>query len=110
MRYLSLFLLAMLASASQADEWKVVGDAQFAPYSFVLDQGDTQPKGLDVELVQAVLDEAAVGYQLRLYPWGGSSACWIAAWCRWPSNLPELPSGTSSTNWQGRFVLAPPFL
>jgi polar amino acid transport system substrate-binding protein len=69
MRTLSLALLLILACTAQAQDWRVVGDAQFAPYSFILGPDDTQPKGLDVELVQAVLDEAAVGYQLRLYPW-----------------------------------------
>lgn len=69
MRMFSLALLLILTSVTQAQDWTVVGDAQFAPYSFILSQDDTQPKGLDVELVQAVLDEAAISYQLRLYPW-----------------------------------------
>lgn len=69
MRTFSLVLLLILTCTTQAQEWNVVGDAQFAPYSFILDQNDTQPKGIDVELVQAVLDEAGLRYQLRLYPW-----------------------------------------
>ena len=69
MRYLSLALLLILAGPTWAQDRKVVGDAQFAPYSFILDPDDSQPKGLDVELVQAVLNEAQVSYELRLYPW-----------------------------------------
>lgn len=68
MRLLSLALLLLLSPLLHADSWKVVGDEQFAPYSFVTHDSD-QPRGLDVELVEAVLREASVEYQLRLYPW-----------------------------------------
>ena len=46
----------------------MVGDEQFAPYSFVTIDDET-PRGLDVELVDAVLCEAQVPYEIRLYPW-----------------------------------------
>ncbi|UYP29567.1 transporter substrate-binding domain-containing protein [Pseudomonas sp. Z8(2022)] len=67
MRYLLLALLA-LANSLAAQPWRVVGDEQFAPYSFVTAEDDT-PRGLDVELVDAVLREAQVPYEIRLYPW-----------------------------------------
>ena len=66
-RYLVL-LLSLIASVVQAEVWRVAGDTQFAPYSFVTEDDDI-PRGLDVELVQAVLNEARVGYHIRLYPW-----------------------------------------
>lgn len=68
MRYLMLALLLALGPGAAAQTWRVVGDEQFAPYSFVQADDDT-PQGLDVELVKAVLDEAKIDYQLRLYPW-----------------------------------------
>ena len=50
MRYLILGLLLAFSPATQAETWRVTGDEQFAPYSFV--QGDDNtPRGLDVELV-----------------------------------------------------------
>jgi polar amino acid transport system substrate-binding protein len=67
MRYLLLALLALTHSLA-AQPWRVVGDEQFAPYSFVTAENDT-PRGLDVELVDAVLREAQVPYEIRLYPW-----------------------------------------
>lgn len=67
MRHLP-FLLALLSPALHAQTWHVVGDEQFAPYSFVTDANET-PQGLDVELVDAVLQEAGVTYDIRLYPW-----------------------------------------
>lgn len=67
MRIVALYLL-LLAPLLQAEEWKVVGDEQFAPYSFVT-VSDDQPRGLDVELVEAVMTEAKLPYSLRLYPW-----------------------------------------
>ncbi|CAM3723859.1 substrate-binding periplasmic protein [Ectopseudomonas alcaliphila] len=67
MRYLLLALLALTHSLA-AQPWRVVGDEQFAPYSFVTAADDT-PLGLDVELVDAVLREAQVPYEIRLYPW-----------------------------------------
>lgn len=66
MRYLLLALLALTHSLA-AQPWRVVGDEQFAPYSFVTAENDT-PRGLDVELVDAVLREAQVPYEIRLYP------------------------------------------
>ncbi|MDG1582782.1 transporter substrate-binding domain-containing protein [Pseudomonas sp. GOM6] len=68
MRVLLLALLLLVSPWLYAQPWKVVGDEQFAPYSFVTLDSD-QPRGLDVELVEAVLKEAKVDYQLRLYPW-----------------------------------------
>ncbi|MGM8060352.1 substrate-binding periplasmic protein [Vogesella indigofera] len=65
------FLFCLLLSAALpalAGGWRVVGDEQFAPYSFQYGE-DPQPRGLDVEVVQAVLREAGIEYQLRLYPW-----------------------------------------
>ncbi|HZX16718.1 MAG TPA: transporter substrate-binding domain-containing protein [Pseudomonas sp.] len=68
MRIAALCLMLLLPWAVQAEPWKVVGDEQFAPYSFVTIEDD-QPRGLDVELVEAVLQEAKIPYSLRLYPW-----------------------------------------
>ena len=68
MRYLLLCLSLVLSTTTVAETWRVIGDEQFAPYSFV--QGDDNtPRGLDVELVSAILAEAKIDYQLRLYPW-----------------------------------------
>lgn len=67
MRYLLLALLITSTSLA-AEPWRVVGDEQFAPYSFVTAEDDT-PRGLDVELVDAVLREAKVNYDIRLSPW-----------------------------------------
>lgn len=58
----------LLAAPLAAEPWQVVGDDQFAPYSFLPADDDT-PRGLDVELVEAVLREADQDYRLRLYPW-----------------------------------------
>jgi len=58
----------LLASPLAAEPWYVVGDDQFAPYSFLAADDDT-PRGLDVELVAAVMREAGQDYRLRLYPW-----------------------------------------
>ncbi|NQD94957.1 amino acid ABC transporter substrate-binding protein [Pseudomonas sp. CrR25] len=63
-----LSLTLALAAPAAAEPWRVVGDEQFAPYSFVPVTDDT-PKGLDVELIEAVLRAAGVDYELRLYPW-----------------------------------------
>ncbi|ATH80912.1 amino acid ABC transporter substrate-binding protein [Ectopseudomonas mendocina] len=68
MRHLLLALLLSTTTLAAAQPWRVVGDEQFAPYSFVTDADDT-PHGLDVELVDAVLREAGVAYEIRLYPW-----------------------------------------
>ena len=68
MRPLLLCCLLLLTPPATAEQWRVVGDEQFAPYSFVTADDDT-PRGLDVELVAAVLDEAGIPYRLRLYPW-----------------------------------------
>lgn len=67
MRTLLLCLLLATHSAVLAEEWRVVGDEQFAPYSYVTAEDD-RPRGLDVELVAAVLHEAKIPYTLRLYP------------------------------------------
>lgn len=67
MRYLLLALL-LLSTSLAAQPWRVVGDEQFAPYSFVTAEDDT-PRGLEVELVDTVLREAQVPYEIRLYPW-----------------------------------------
>jgi len=68
MRIVAMCLMLLLPLAAQAEPWKVVGDEQFAPYSFVTIEDD-QPRGLDVELVEAVMQEAKIPYSLRLYPW-----------------------------------------
>lgn len=68
MRNALLCLLLALSPLASGEPWHVVGDEQFAPYSFVAADSDT-PQGLDVELVNAVLDEAKVAHTLRLYPW-----------------------------------------
>lgn len=68
MRHLLPLLLVLLSPVLHAQTWRVVGDEQFAPYSFITGQSDT-PLGLDVELVDAVLQEAKVSYVIRLYPW-----------------------------------------
>lgn len=64
----ALCLLLLFTSAVQAEPWRVVGDEQFAPYSYVALDDDT-PLGLDVELVESVLAEVGLPYILRLYPW-----------------------------------------
>ena len=83
MRYLMFCLLLALSTATPAETWQVIGDEQFAPYSFV--QGDDNiPHGLDVELISAVLDEAGIDYHMRLLPWArvkrqlDSGACEMA--------------------------------
>jgi polar amino acid transport system substrate-binding protein len=58
----------LLSSIANAEEWLVVGDEQFAPYSFV-EADDETPRGLDVELVEAILREANIAHVIRLYPW-----------------------------------------
>jgi polar amino acid transport system substrate-binding protein len=68
MRSLSLILLLLFSPLLSAETWRVVGDEQFAPYSFVTQEDDT-PRGVDVDLVEAVMKEAGVTYSLRLYPW-----------------------------------------
>lgn len=68
MRSLPLLLLVLFSALATAETWRVVGDEQFAPYSFVTMDDDT-PRGVDVELVQAVMQAGGIGYQLRLYPW-----------------------------------------
>lgn len=68
MRSLPLLLLVLFSALVTAETWRVVGDEQFAPYSFVAMEDDT-PRGVDVELVQAVMQAGGIGYQLRLYPW-----------------------------------------
>lgn len=65
---IALLLVLLLPSLAQAETWKIIGDEQFAPYSFV-NMHDDQPRGLDVELVEAVMKEAGIPYSLRLYPW-----------------------------------------
>ncbi|AMR66084.1 substrate-binding periplasmic protein [Aquipseudomonas alcaligenes] len=68
MRSLSLILLLIFSPLLSAETWRVVGDEQFAPYSFVTMDDDT-PRGVDVELIQAIMQASAIDYQLRLYPW-----------------------------------------
>jgi len=68
MRFFLFCLLLSAALPALAGGWRVVGDEQFTPYSFQYGE-DPQPRGLDVEVVQAVLREAGIEYQLRLYPW-----------------------------------------
>lgn len=59
MRIAALCLMLLMPWAVQAEPWKVVGDEQFAPYSFVTIEDD-QSRGLDVEVVEAVLQEAKI--------------------------------------------------
>ncbi|WP_394559610.1 substrate-binding periplasmic protein [Aquipseudomonas alcaligenes] len=68
MRSLSLLLLLIFSPLLAAETWRVVGDEQFAPYSFVTQEDDT-PRGVDVEMVEAVMRQAGIAYNLRLYPW-----------------------------------------
>lgn len=68
MRSLPLLLLVLFSALATAETWRVVGDEQFAPYSFVTIDDDT-PRGVDVELIQAIMQAGAIDYQLRLYPW-----------------------------------------
>lgn len=68
MRKLLCCCLILFLPIAVAEPWRVLGDQQFAPYSFVT-ADDDRPQGLDVELVTAILKEADVEYQLRLYPW-----------------------------------------
>ncbi len=101
MRIVALCLL-LLPWALQAEDWKVVGDKQFAPYSFVTAEND-QPRGLDVELGEAVLQEAKIPYNLRLYPWervkrmiDRSEVAMAFQFAAPP------PNGCSNTSWPGR--------
>ncbi|KRW58513.1 substrate-binding periplasmic protein [Pseudomonas sp. TTU2014-080ASC] len=68
MRSAVWYLLLLMSFGISAEEWKVLGDEQFAPYSF-MSPDNLQPQGHDVELVKAVLNEAQVTYKLHLYPW-----------------------------------------
>ena len=68
MRTLLLCLLLVAHPAVLAEEWRVIADGQAAPYSYVTAEDD-RPRGLDVELVAAVMHEAQIPYRLRLYPW-----------------------------------------
>ena len=68
MRILTLVLLLVCSPLHAGETWRVVGDEQFAPYSFVTMEDDT-PHGVDVELIRAIMQAGAIDYQLRLYPW-----------------------------------------
>lgn len=68
MRVMLFSLLVGISTSTLAETWRVVGSEQFAPYSYTT-ATDSEPQGLDVDLVRAVLDEAGVEYHLRLYPW-----------------------------------------
>ncbi|WXL26779.1 transporter substrate-binding domain-containing protein [Ectopseudomonas mendocina] len=63
-----MFLLLWISFGACAEDWRILGDEKFAPYSYLGQDGRT-PQGHDVELVKAVLDEANINYQLQLYPW-----------------------------------------
>lgn len=67
-RVLSMLLFCGTAWAAQPEAWRIAGDIQFAPYSYQNEAG-AKPQGLDVEIVQAVMAEARIPYQLHLYPW-----------------------------------------
>ncbi|MCU1719414.1 substrate-binding periplasmic protein [Pseudomonas sp. 5P_3.1_Bac2] len=69
MRRLLCSILLLASTPGSAQDWLVVGAEQFAPYSF-LSAFNQQPQGLDVELINAVMAEAHINYELRLYPWG----------------------------------------
>jgi polar amino acid transport system substrate-binding protein len=69
MRSVVLFLLLLIPLQIWAEEWKIVGDAQFEPYSYFSPDNE-QPQGLDVNMIKAVMAEAKIDYKLRLYPWG----------------------------------------
>lgn len=68
MRCLLVGLLLCFSTAALAEQWRVIADEQFAPYSF-LSTGDETPMGLDVDIVSSVLSEAKVDFSVRLYPW-----------------------------------------
>ena len=68
MRILTLVLLLVCSPLHAGETWRVVGDEQFAPYSFVTMEDDT-PHGVNVELIRAIMQAGAIDYQLRLYPW-----------------------------------------
>ena len=68
MHILTLVLLLVCSPLHAGETWRVVGDEQFAPYSFVTMEDDT-PRGVDVELIRAIMQAGAIDYQLRLYPW-----------------------------------------
>lgn len=67
-RVLGMLLFCGSAWAAQPEAWRIAGDVQFAPYSYQ-GEADAKPQGLDVELVQAVMAETRIPYQLHLYPW-----------------------------------------
>ena len=68
MHILTLVLLLVCSPLHAGETWRVVGDEQFAPYSFVTMEDDT-PHGVNVELIRAIMQAGAIDYQLRLYPW-----------------------------------------
>ena len=68
MRILTLVLLLVCSPLHAGETWRVVGDEQFAPYSFVTMEDDT-PHGVNVDLIRAIMLAGAFDYQLRLCPW-----------------------------------------
>ena len=51
-----------------AEPWRIAADASFEPYSY-LDADGSAPRGLDVELVDAVMTEVGEPYAIALLPW-----------------------------------------
>lgn len=68
MRLMLCSVILLLSTSLAAETWRVVGNATFVPYSYI-DPVTNTPKGLDVDLVSAVLKDAGVDFQIRLYPW-----------------------------------------
>ncbi|MEO9386361.1 substrate-binding periplasmic protein [Chromobacterium phragmitis] len=63
-----LWLCAACAQAADKLPWLLVADANFEPYSY-LSGNDPTPKGLDVELVDAVMRETGQPFHIALLPW-----------------------------------------
>ncbi|WP_339490250.1 substrate-binding periplasmic protein [Pseudomonas sp. EL_65y_Pfl2_R95] len=68
MRYLCIGLLLCLSLPASAESLLAVADEQFAPYSFSKANSE-KPIGMDVDLISAILHEAKLDFQIRLYPW-----------------------------------------
>ena len=50
------------------EPWRIVADASFEPYSYLATDGSTS-RGLDVDLVDAVMGEVGEPYSITLLPW-----------------------------------------
>ncbi|AAQ61313.1 substrate-binding periplasmic protein [Chromobacterium violaceum] len=63
----ALLCAAALVPAADKPAWRLVADANFEPYSYLSE--DLAPRGLDVELVSAVMRETGQPFRISLLPW-----------------------------------------